>query len=289
MPQKGSVLVVTAHPDDELFVSGTLCLLNERGYTTYLVCATDRGAGTSDDAEVEQMRRIRRLELELSAVTLGVHAFTILPNPDVSSRCWGATAPWDLETFERDLSMTISALSPVLILTHGPFGGYGHPAHKQVFTSVMRAAEQSAYRHAIYSFCGRIGKLDALWRYFDQSSDVVVNVRRYQERRAAALNYHQSQWSFFLKPVMPQGLRGLAGVILPLLLSFSKRGRRRLPIYTAQSFFRRFPEEGLVRQKPAEADAVDPFLGRLAHDPSVHVLVRAGEASSQRQPFVLAR
>lgn len=57
MPQKGSVLVVTAHPDDELFVSGTLCLLNERGYTTYLVCATDRGAGTSDDAEVEQMRK----------------------------------------------------------------------------------------------------------------------------------------------------------------------------------------------------------------------------------------
>ena len=45
MPQKGSVLVVIAHPDDELFVSGTLCLLNERGYTTYLVCATDRGAG----------------------------------------------------------------------------------------------------------------------------------------------------------------------------------------------------------------------------------------------------
>ena len=42
-PAVGSVLVVIAHPDDELFVSGTLCLCADRGFDITLACPTRTG------------------------------------------------------------------------------------------------------------------------------------------------------------------------------------------------------------------------------------------------------
>ena len=183
MQINASVIVVIAHPDDELFVSGTLCLLNERGYATHLICVTGGRGLLSNNAELQRNYEVRGLELKLSAQTLGVNAVHMLSHPDETVEDWReATPSWDLQALDSELSTVITTLEPCLILTHGPLGGYGHPAHKQVFRSVTKAADRIGYRNAIYSFCGRVGKFDTHWRYFDQPSDVIVNVRKYLDR-----------------------------------------------------------------------------------------------------------
>ena len=41
MGDKSDILVVIAHPDDEVFASGTICLCAEEGFRIEFVCATD--------------------------------------------------------------------------------------------------------------------------------------------------------------------------------------------------------------------------------------------------------
>src|SRR5207244_984291 len=48
MSETCDILVVIAHPDDEVFVSGTICLCAEKGFTISLVCATDGDGGSRD-------------------------------------------------------------------------------------------------------------------------------------------------------------------------------------------------------------------------------------------------
>ena len=60
------VLVVIAHPDDEIFVSGTICLLTETGHRVTLVCVTDGEGGSSELVHPEAqtpLSKIRRHEL----------------------------------------------------------------------------------------------------------------------------------------------------------------------------------------------------------------------------------
>ena len=42
------ILVVIAHPDDEVFASGTICLCAERGFRISIACATDGEGGSGD-------------------------------------------------------------------------------------------------------------------------------------------------------------------------------------------------------------------------------------------------
>ena len=287
--------MVIAHPDDEIFVSGTLCLLREGGFETHLLCVTD-GSG-SDSALLATLaqwsppRDIRRLELQLSAKALGVSTVSLLDYPDASAPGWSGDCPWDQQALAADISKRIAELEPSLILTHGPQGGYGHPAHKQTFHSVMRAAQICGFSGSVYSFCGKASSLDYLWRYFDQPSDLLVDVREFVSRRAASLSYHQSQKDFFLKPIIPRTLRGGAGLLLGFGLSFSKRGRRRIPIVSAEGFFRRFPTEGLVLQRKPSATSEDFFRRHFEHDRRItHVGGAASPARAQpeRQPHKAA-
>jgi LmbE family N-acetylglucosaminyl deacetylase len=41
MGDKIDILVVIAHPDDEVFASGTICMCAEEGFRIEFVCATD--------------------------------------------------------------------------------------------------------------------------------------------------------------------------------------------------------------------------------------------------------
>jgi hypothetical protein len=45
MSGQSDVLLVLAHPNDEIFVSGAICLCTEKGFKMALACATDGDAG----------------------------------------------------------------------------------------------------------------------------------------------------------------------------------------------------------------------------------------------------
>ena len=54
-----TLLAVLAHPDDESFgLGGTLALYSQRGYDTYLACATRGEAGSVDEQHLNGFKDI---------------------------------------------------------------------------------------------------------------------------------------------------------------------------------------------------------------------------------------
>src|SRR4029077_12433764 len=140
------------------------------------------------------------------------------------------------------LGNMIRQQNPQLILTHGPKGGYGHPAHRLVYRSVAAAAQGASFAGSIFSFCGKVDGAFFSW-HFDQPSDVLVDARTFLSRRAASLSYHQTQVAYFVRPHFPRGVRKLASALFGFAFSFTVAGRKRLPIVTPTRFFRKFPTE----------------------------------------------
>src|SRR5712671_4878991 len=124
MSAKGNVLVIIAHPDDEIFVSGTMCLCHQIGFKSVVISVTDGEAGGHPllgEAERRlRLREIRRCELELSAWTLGADKVVPLGFPDVPRESWSDANSWDREKLVETLVQKILEFAPALILTHGP-------------------------------------------------------------------------------------------------------------------------------------------------------------------------
>lgn len=243
------VLVVIAHPDDEIFASGTICLCAESGFRIALACMTNGGGGGRSilhEASGLSLAEIRTRELALSAAALGIHEVKCYGLSDIADPATGRDA-WNQAELIDMLSDQINHVGPELILTHGPAGGYGHPAHKMTFQAVNAAAQRSSFAGSIFSFCARPPQPFLSW-HFDQRADVVVDVRRFCERRAASLGYHQSQIDYFVQPYFPRSLRKWASALCGYSLLWTEFGRKRIPVATPKRFFSRFPLEGLALQ-----------------------------------------
>src|SRR2546430_14978616 len=84
--QKGGLLVVMAHPDDESMGTGGVVLRHTRaGITTHLVCATYGEAGwmgKPPGAKQEDLKEIRAGELEQAAAALALKGVELWDYPD---------------------------------------------------------------------------------------------------------------------------------------------------------------------------------------------------------------
>lgn len=273
MSDKTDVLVVLAHPDDEVFASGTICLCADKGFRIAFVCATDGERGSRDlfDGKADvRLGEIRRQELMLSARILGASEVCFLGQADSARPDAEGEGAWDQASVVGTLANFIRQRNPQLILTHGPQGGYGHPAHRLVYRSVVAAAEAASFAGSIFSFCGRVEGAFFSW-HFDQPSDVLVDGRSFLNRRAASLSYHQSQVVFFVQPHFPRSVRKFASALFGFSFAFTEAGRRRVPIATPNRFFRKFPTEGLVLQKAPAAGRFHFFLEHYWNDNRVQI------------------
>ncbi len=250
MTEHCEVLAIIAHPDDEIFVSGTICLCVQRHCRVSLICVTDGGGAAGENeppASIAALAAVRRRELADSARTLGITEVARLGFADLADPAVGPQA-WDQPTLIGLLWEKIAAAAPALVLTHGPFGGYGHAAHRLVHRCVMAAAEQAGFGGSILSFGAQVPGAYFSW-YFDQPSDVRINVREFECRRAASLACHRSQLDFFLQPYRPQTVRKWLSAAAGRLLAATEFGRKRVPVGTSPRFFQLFPVEGLALQK----------------------------------------
>src|SRR5262249_11484108 len=269
MIEKSEILVVTAHPDDEIFVSGTICLCAEKGFAITVVCATDGEGGSRDlfpSNSTLQLGEVRRRELALSASALGANEVLFLGQADIARPDVGGG---DQPNLIGALRRIIQHNDPKLILPHGPVGGYGHPAHRLVHRCVMAAAQEASYSGSVFSFCGQVANAFFSW-HFDQPSDVLIDARGFLRRRAASLSYHQSQIHYFLQPYFPSTVRKWLSALFGFAFAFTVEGRKRVPISTAARFFSKFPIEGLVLQRPPAAGP-HFFLRHFASDPRVQI------------------
>ena len=132
-----SLLVVLAHPDDEIFHGGVLAHLSERGVRVTLACATDGEAGKPHPSvgPVTDLGALRVEELKLACARLGLEEPVLLRFHD-SGRLERqrrddphALANVDMLDVESAIRGIIADVKPHVIVTFDPHGGYYHPDH----------------------------------------------------------------------------------------------------------------------------------------------------------------
>ncbi|MCZ8370989.1 MAG: PIG-L family deacetylase [Porphyrobacter sp.] len=135
------VLVVVAHPDDELFMAPAIASLARQGADVAIFYATagDAGPGVSGLAPGKELADRRIAEAWCAAEALGVSTLLGAEHPDgkLGQGVHHAGSP------ARALTASFKeqfALSDV-ILTWGPDGGYGHGDHRMVSALATQVAQ----------------------------------------------------------------------------------------------------------------------------------------------------
>lgn len=147
---KPTLLAVFAHPDDESFgPGGTLAKYAAEGCNVHVIIATDGNAGSVEDegyrTGAESLSQVRSTELSNAAVELGVTTIWSLPYHDSGMRGApendypNALIQQPIEQLTAEIGEYITRLQPHVILTHDPFGGYGHPDHVRCCEAVTAA------------------------------------------------------------------------------------------------------------------------------------------------------
>ena len=135
--RRASLLIVLAHPDDEVFHGGVLAHLSERGVRVTLVCATDGDAGKVHPSvgPVSDLGALRIEELRLSCKRLGIDDPVLLRFHDSARKERQrhddphALANVDMLDVEAALRGIIADVKPHVIVTFEPHGWYYHPDH----------------------------------------------------------------------------------------------------------------------------------------------------------------
>lgn len=150
MARKMSLLGVFAHPDDESFgPGGTLARYAAEGADVHVVIATDGIAGSVEDPshvqDHDSLAQVRSRELSNAAVALNLRSIWSLPYRDSGMRGAvdndhpDALMHQPLEHVIREIIGYVHRLQPQVIITHDPFGGYGHPDHVRCCEAVTAA------------------------------------------------------------------------------------------------------------------------------------------------------
>lgn len=166
-------LVVTPHPDDELWMGGAIALLSRAGASVSLTCMTRGEAGTDylardgERLQGEALARWRQGELEASAKILGVE--------EVS--CWGLPDGGLDGLDEAELARVVGRLAErvdrlgrdggvELVLTLGRDGIYGHRDHVAVTRWVEAALRRCGRPPVAFGVVFAPGVFDAQWKSF---------------------------------------------------------------------------------------------------------------------------
>lgn len=143
------VLVVVAHPDDELFMAPAIAALARQGHAVTIVFATlgDQGPGVTDFERGPPLGAIRRAEAQCSANALGAQARFLegLGDGTLAETPQAPKSP--ALRFIDQFAKAYVETDPQLVLTWGPDGGYGHADHRMVSAQVTMALQSLANQY----------------------------------------------------------------------------------------------------------------------------------------------
>lgn len=133
-PRPPKVLVLMAHPDDEITIAPVLARLARDGADITLVFSTsgDAGPGVTEMEQGKELAELREQEARCAAFSLGLAEpiFWRMGDGTLSTR------PRDPESPARELigriDEAIKQVRPKTIITWGPDGGYGHGDHRMM-------------------------------------------------------------------------------------------------------------------------------------------------------------
>jgi N-acetyl-1-D-myo-inositol-2-amino-2-deoxy-alpha-D-glucopyranoside deacetylase len=155
--RRASLLVVLAHPDDEIFHGGMLMHLSQQGVRVTLVCATNGEAGKPHPSvgAVDDLGALRTEELRLSCQRLGIDPPVLLGFHDSArgerQRHGDARALANVDMLEVEAAIrrVIENVRPQVLLTFDPHGCYYHPDHLAVQRATTAAFFSSGAMGAV--------------------------------------------------------------------------------------------------------------------------------------------
>jgi len=209
----GGLLVITAHPDDEVLIAGgTLAACAAQGIPTAVVCLTRGENGPIADSALatrESLPRVRLAELQAACALLGVGFVKCYRREDGGLR-WS-----DRSGIAAQLTRLIDALQPEVVVSFGEDGLYWHDDHIATFELSRMAVQKAAQPPALFRALWAKSDLRALaaelrqrrlpedlWGLEledfgvddeDRGDEVVVDVRRFAARKLEALYVHRTQ------------------------------------------------------------------------------------------------
>jgi LmbE family N-acetylglucosaminyl deacetylase len=196
------VLAFFAHPDDEtMFLGGTLAYLSANGVQLYFLSATRGEGGEMGDPPICQRSELgstREEEMECAIKALGGTSLSFLGFKDPEVGPEGELYPFseELEPVIRKLVKVLKEIQPDVILTHGPGGEYGHPAHIQAHQAMMIALDDLDFSpQAVYSPAW----LSRDTGEFTPAPGILVDTSPWIDRKIAAVTCHRSQHGLFLR------------------------------------------------------------------------------------------
>jgi LmbE family N-acetylglucosaminyl deacetylase len=205
------LLVITAHPDDEVLIAGgTLAALSDAGEDTGVVCLTRGELGPIADPQLATpatLGAVRGGELRAACAELGVGFVRCYRRPDGNLRFA------DRGAITAQLTRLLDARRPDAVITFGEDGLYYHPDHIAVHEFVARAVAQLAAPPVVYRsvwpkhLMAELGaELRArnlggdLWGFApedfgtaDLNGAFALDVRRLAARKLRALLAHRTQ------------------------------------------------------------------------------------------------
>jgi LmbE family N-acetylglucosaminyl deacetylase len=148
-----TILAVLAHPDDESFgLGGTLALYAQKGYDTYLICATRGEVGTVDEEHLNGFKdtaELRTAELKRAADILGLKEVFFLGYRDSGmpgteeNKHPDAQINHSIDEVAGKVVRYIRELKPDVVITFNPIGGYKHPDHIHIHNATVLAFEHA--------------------------------------------------------------------------------------------------------------------------------------------------
>jgi N-acetyl-1-D-myo-inositol-2-amino-2-deoxy-alpha-D-glucopyranoside deacetylase len=247
--RRGSLLVVFAHPGNEIFHGGILAHLIERGARVTLVCATNGEAGRPHPSagRIEDLGAVRVQELQRSCARLMIEQPVLLGFHDSARKerqrhdDAHALANVDMLDVEAAIRGIIADVKPHVIVTFEPHGGDYHPDHLAIqrattaafFSSGVMGVEaperlfygtmlRDVFRTFADASRGR-GILDGLdpdvFATTPEMIAVSFDARPYLERKLAAMAAHSSAFGLTTEMLNnpPPGAAHMLAAFRPVL------------------------------------------------------------------------
>jgi LmbE family N-acetylglucosaminyl deacetylase len=201
-----SILVVSAHPDDEtLFAGGTLAMFAQQGKEIYILETTRGEGGEVGEPPLttpENLGAFREQEVRQAAKALGAHDTFFLPfiDPFMEINGIARRISEPLEDFAEAIGEYIKSIRPDLVITHGSDGEYGHPQHIYTHQATRWALNNWAPATPLLSWSAWY-ESPVRERVLNRSdpADMISDIRPWLDAKIAAVLCHRTQHAMFLR------------------------------------------------------------------------------------------
>lgn len=201
-----SILVVSAHPDDEtLFAGGTLAMFAQKGNDVYILETTRGEGGEVGEPPLtirNELGAFREHEVRKAADALGACDIFFLPFIDPYMEINGIARRIDapLDVFAEAIGEHVRNIKPDLVITHGSDGEYGHPQHIYTHRATRLALNNDAPQTSLLSWSAwyQPAERERILNRNDRA-DIMVDTRRWRDAKVAAALCHKTQHAMFLR------------------------------------------------------------------------------------------